>query len=340
MEGPTSIPTVTIEKPSLPTLWLDTSVAIKLTKIKKGEALQQIEAERCTRLRDLVFRLVREGKLLCPVADQEEEYAGERLDEEISSMFATLSLGISLTHRQAILDSQIFKGMTAFANKEESIFLPASIHFRGDPIRRLQQAIREPYIVSIGPWKSPEILKRRAQSKENIGQQWEQLRLELRAKGQTFERQLAVEQLGELTAMRTLVQKFFDNLLSGKHDFWDFMGAQGPLLYRYYWNEIKGQPPDWEGVLSFFSSPYFFELPQPFATTRLVAELLTGNEPIEPSDPIDVEFLSIALSVAHYVLADRRMEIRIKNLGLDKKCGAEVYSMSTINGLFRRLEAI
>lgn len=53
------------------------------------------------------------------------------------------------------------------------------------------------------------MLKRRAESKESIGQKWERLRLELRAKGQTFEQQLAVEQLGELTALRSLVRRFY-----------------------------------------------------------------------------------------------------------------------------------
>lgn len=37
-------PKVICEKPKLPTLWLDTSVIIKLTKVERGEKLQQIEA--------------------------------------------------------------------------------------------------------------------------------------------------------------------------------------------------------------------------------------------------------------------------------------------------------
>jgi hypothetical protein len=39
-------------------LWLDTSVIMKFTKIKRGEALQEIEVELCNRLYDLVYRLV------------------------------------------------------------------------------------------------------------------------------------------------------------------------------------------------------------------------------------------------------------------------------------------
>ena len=85
-------PTVQYEKPALPTLWLDTSVVIKLTKIKKGEALQEIEVERGTRLRDLIFQLVHELKLLCPQSDQEEAYAAERLDKDVHGMFPSYLL--------------------------------------------------------------------------------------------------------------------------------------------------------------------------------------------------------------------------------------------------------
>ena len=45
-------------------------------------------------------------------------------------------------------------------------------------------------------------------------------------------------------------------------------------------------------------------------------------------------------NVSGIVLADRRMELRIKQLGLDRKCGTSVYSMSTIEGLFAELERL
>ena len=127
-------------------------------------------------------------------------------------------------------------------------------------------------------------------------------------------------------------------LNQGKYNFWDYMGAIGPLLYRRYWHDLGGQPSGWEGVYRFFCSPYFSELPVPYINCRLGAELLTGNEPIAPGDAMDVDLLSVALPIAHYILADRRMEQRIRKLRLDEKCGAEVYSMSTIDGLFDRLE--
>jgi len=44
------------------------------------------------------------GEVAIPESDQEEEYAGQRLDYEVHGMFAQLSHGISLSHRQGILD--------------------------------------------------------------------------------------------------------------------------------------------------------------------------------------------------------------------------------------------
>src|SRR3977135_2602370 len=111
---PPIFPTVALEKPRLPTLWLDTSVVIKITKVERGEALQDIEVQRCKRLCDLVRQLVRDGKLLCPESDQEEEYVAERLDDDVHKVFASLSLGISMSHRQGIQDSHIFHGMKAY----------------------------------------------------------------------------------------------------------------------------------------------------------------------------------------------------------------------------------
>ena len=64
--------TVVSEKPKLPTLWLDTSVGIKVAKVHRGEKLQDIETDRVKRLFEIVTRLVGEGKLLCPEADQDE----------------------------------------------------------------------------------------------------------------------------------------------------------------------------------------------------------------------------------------------------------------------------
>jgi len=288
-------PTVKFDKPALPTLWLDTSVVIKLAKIKKGEALQDVEVRRGTRLRELVSKLVRAGKLLCPESDQEEEYVGERLDDEVHGVFASLSLGISMTHRQGIFDSHVFKGMEAFAKNRDTIILPSTTYFHGDPARRLEETRHERFFVSLGLSKSSELLGRRAEAKAEVSREWEKLRQELVAKGQSYEKQLALEQRGYWDAMVQMVRKAEANIVLNHYNFWDFMAATGAFLYRTYWRELRGEPQGWDGVNKFFCSPYFSELPLPFIGCRLNAELLTGNEPIAPSDPMDVGLLEVAL---------------------------------------------
>jgi len=337
---PPIVPTVNLEKPRLPTLWVDTSVVIKITKVERGEALQDVEVQRYKRLRDLVRGLVHDGKLLLPESDQEEECVAQRLDDDVHKVFASLSLGISMTHRQGIQDSHIFHGMKAYAKGAPTIDLPSSTYFHGDPVRRLEEVRGQRFYVTLGLSKSSEMLRRRADAKADVGRKWEELRQRLVADRQTYEKQLELELGGYWDGLRELVKQFFLNMAAGRHDFWDFMGAQGAFLYRTYWRELSGQPPDWEGVHAFSCSAYFRELPLPFVSCRLNANLLTGNERIAPGDPMDVELLSVALPLAHFVLADRRMELRIKQLGLDRKCGTFVYSMSTIDVLFAELERL
>jgi hypothetical protein len=256
-------PRLKLEKPALPTLWVDTSVAIKLAKI-----------ERCNRLREFVFGLVRAGKLLCPESDQEEEYVAQRLDDSVHSVFTSLSLGISLNHRLGIFDSHVFKGMQAFASNSETIHIPASTYFHGDPVRELERVRHERFIISVGLTKGSEIIKRRAVAKANIAGSWEQLRQELVLKGQSYEKQLEVETRGEWGAIVENVRKFETNLVLGRHDFWDFMAATGPLLYHNYWRDLGGHPSGWEGVKGFFCSTHFSELPLSFVSCRLIADLI------------------------------------------------------------------
>jgi hypothetical protein len=333
-------PTVKFEKPALPTLWLDTFVGIKQAQMKRGEALQQIEVERGTPLKDLVLKLVGDGKLLCPKSDQEEEYVAERLEREVHGEFAELSLGISLRHRQSVLDNQIFSGMQAFIKKLDLIEVPSSSYFYGDPIASLEQRRHDKFVISIGPFKTAEMVARKVEAKAELGHTWEEIRKQNVLEKQTFEKQLVLEQLGYWGSCVELARRYEANLKAGRYDFNDLMAAFGSLLYLKVWKDKGGQPEGWAGLERYFHSSYLTELPIPYVACRLGADLMTGNEPIAPSDAMDVNLLAVALPVAHYVLTDRRMELRIKDRGLDKRCGTAVFSMNTIDGLFAELEKL
>jgi hypothetical protein len=142
------MPKIINEKPLLPTLWIDTAIGIKLAKVHKGEAVQEIEKRRMRKLKELVVKLGRKCKLLCPEGEQEWEYWGERLDENISQEFAALSRGIRMLPHQAIQNSQIFTAMRAHVDAASEFHLPSAIYFRRDPIQELYKISQQKILVT------------------------------------------------------------------------------------------------------------------------------------------------------------------------------------------------
>jgi len=67
------------------------------------------------------------------------------------------------------------------------------------------------------------------------------------------------------------------------------------------------------------------------------ADLLRGNQIILPGDMMDVELLSVAVPVSHYVLTDRRMAERMKRLGI---IGLIAYDSQRRDRTMRRLTTI
>jgi len=336
-----NIPKVTSEKPSVPTLWVDTSVVIKLTKIARGEALQAIEIERLTRLQELVRELGEGGKLLCPRADQEEEYVAGRFEKDVHGDFLVLSLGVALRHRQGVFDYQAQLGMKAYVQQSDTITVPLLAYFHSDPVKELEEARHRAMLIGVNPFKDSEILARRNAAKAEVQRVWENLRHEFVAQKRTYEEQLREEQRGYADAMAQKVEEFQHKVRSGiAPDFWEFMGVEGFLMFISYWKELGGKPPGLQGVHRYFCSSYFNELPVARIREQLGADLLTGNQPILTGDMMDVELLSVAIPVSHFVLTDKRMSERIKRRGIDKDWGTEVYSMADIDGLFGKLEAL
>jgi hypothetical protein len=335
------IPRVTSEKPRVPTLWLDTSVVIKLTKIARGEALQAVEVERLMHLKEVVQELGGKGRLLCPEANQEEEYVAERLDKEVHGDFMVLSLGIGLRHRQGVFDHQAQLGMKAYVQRADAITVPLDAYFHSDPVEELEVARRRPIVIGANLFKDAEMLARREVAKAEVQRMWEALRQEFVAKKRTYEQQLQEEQRGYADALVQKVQEFEQKIGCGvAPDFWELMGVQGFLMFKISWRELGGRPLGLEGIHKYFCSSYFNNLPVPRIRAQLGADLLTGNQPILPGDMMDVELLSIAIPVAQFVLTDKKMSDRIKRHRIDTDWGSEVYSMSDIDGLFERLETL
>jgi hypothetical protein len=281
--------------------------------------------------------LVKNGKLLCPEAGQQEEYEAERLDSEVFAEFSRLARGARMHHKVAIQDAQIYRAMEAFCSGREEIILPWRIYFHGDPFRAIEREKGRRLIVSVMDRRDSEMVVRRQAVKQDILRHTEKLREELVSKGQSFESQLKLELRALGDAMIRMFADFAAKLKTGMPDLWDFMGISGFLQYSNRWKELGEHP---GSLYEFLTSDYVTSLPMVKISSRLYADLVTGNQPILSGDSTDVELLSMAIPLAQFVLTDKKMENRIKRLGIDREWNAKVFSMSTVDGLFAELAAL
>jgi len=330
-------PSVVSEKSPIPSLWLDTSVGIKLVKIKRGEKLNDVEIERGQRLRKVIVDLVREGKLLCPMSDQEEEYEAQRLDSEIFAEFSRLSRGVRMNHRLLVQDAQIYRAMNAFHRGRKELLLPWRIYFHDDPFRTMREAMGRKYIVSVTTPAGSPIVEQRRQLKKDTFQYMEQLRRELSAKRQPYEAQLKHKLKAFGNGMARVLRDFWDRWHSRRPDFENMMAASGFLGYLRWWINLGGDP---RALYEFMVSEYVMSLPIVRISSQLSADLVTGNQPILSGDWADVNLLSTAIPLSHFVLTDKKMENRIKRLAIDREWKTKVFSMSTVEDLISELVAL
>lgn len=325
------------EKSPVPALWLDTSVGIKITKIKQGENLSRIEIERSLRLRELILELVRAGKLLCPTSDQEEEYEADRLDTEIFAEFSRLSQGVRMNPWIAVQDAQIYRAMSAYCTGSQNIILPWRMYFHEDPFRTMEAAKSRKFIVCVTAPEGSPIVAMRRRAKELDWRETEELRRKLVLKKQKYEAQLPLELRSFGHGMARIIRDFCANLAAQKFDFENTTAALGFLQYFRWWTSLGGDP---RQTYEFMLSDFVTSLPIIRIRSQLCANLVTSNDVVQSGDSGDVRLLSTAIPLVHFVLTDKRMENRIMDLGIDREWKTKIFSMSTVDGLFAELEAL
>lgn len=329
-----------VEKPPLPTLWLDSWVGMKLAKLSKGESIPPEEAELLLKLRETVIRLTLSRRLLCVEGDQDNEYGDERLDEEVAGEFARLTLGIQLDHGLAIKDKQVYLGMDAFVAGSEEIVIPWMTSFRRDPIAELEDVDRQGFFVRVGPAGSP-VAQSLRKSRREQAKKFEQWRVENRAVRRTFEEQLKAELGADARFLINQVTGWTERALKGEaltQD--DYLSMVGVGLYRSHWERIGGKPDGLTGIVKYFLSPQHEAIPENRVKSILWADIVTGNDRVRSSDPGDVDLLPHALAVAHFVVTDIPARLRVLRRGLHTELGVQVFSSRELPELISILQAL
>ncbi len=329
---------VDMEKPSMPTIWLDTSVIIEIAKdFSLKSRSKRVQDERYLILYNLVQQKVRQRRILCPEGDQEEEYLlGRTLIRECHDVQSFLSMGIKFKHREQIKKSQLLHVMKAYIEGRTRITIPYQDAFYNDPIQEL--ATVKDYIITVRPSASDDEIEAMLQSRETICAKIEALRQEARAGGVTYEQQLNKEYTGEINAILSMLDQYEKRIALGEEpSIEDAMNA-GFLLVM--WKHYNGKPQGLQGLIDFFHSDSYRSVPYVDIRCKLWAKIVTNNAKVKTGDTMDIEQLSAVMPYCHFIVTDWRMKNLIIDLGLDTKYNTAIFSIRDIDSLQNRLGSL
>lgn len=331
---------INIEKSPIPLVWLDTSIIIKMAKLKSGERIDNLEKDRMQYLYNVIKTKTKKKKLLCPSADQSEEIEiGGRLEKECIEIQTELSLGIKIQHRQGIEDFLIAEFMKNYIDKIKEISLSYESLFYENPIRELEKALNKPFIINVHS-SIPEIVNKRKKAKIDLHRELEDLRKQKVIADITFEQEREKEFKGIIEGHLKLIRKFEVKLINNTIDVWDFLGAIGILYYKRLWNDYKGQPSGFQGLTQFFLSDYFKQIPLEEIICNLYAKLMTSTTPIKSGDSMDIEQIATVLPFFDFIITDKTMKYYIESLNYHKKYNVKVLALKNfeeIESFFERL---
>lgn len=328
-----------IIKPNIPTIWLDTSVIIKYAHYKLGVSLSPIDKQRYKTLYEILIKKVGEKKLICPEGGREDEIWLK--PELCGNIERSLSLGIKLKHPKAIEYHQIYEFMKAYIENSKNINIRYEEVFEGDPIDQLLNPPQ--YIITLPKvtldhieenFNQARIIDRIKNRNKKIYDKWEEIRKEVQQRNDSYEECLGNEFSGRIQGILQLYNNYRERLGKGEiPTFKDIMGGfslGGPLAI---WKALGGNPSTIEGLVDFYHSDIFKEIPAIEISCKIIAKILTESARIDSGDSMDIELIAGFLPYCHALVTDKKMKNRINLLKLDEKYETIVYSISDFDEL-------
>lgn len=248
-------PSVKIKKSTVPILWIDTSIIINMTLLRLGTKLDSTQKKRIEFLYQAIKEATRKGKLICPLADQDEEIWVDR--KEFLNTIHELSLGIS-TDSTIAVQKKLFKRFAeAYITLEKNIELDYSVLFHEDPLQKIKHVLSSPVYVTINPplIGGPEKTK----SKKRVTlKRLNEIREENITNKVALKTQKEAEFMAEFNFLKTISTAPHElaNLGLDKQDyFWNRIGVVEKLKT---WSDIVSEYNKHDtSILSFFLSTYY-----------------------------------------------------------------------------------
>lgn len=302
---------ISIKKPPMPILWLDTWCILELeSKLNRGSFREKLWAEEIT---ELIKLLTKQKKLLCPEADQGLEIElsnNKKIVKNAQRILAQLSLGISLHFHATVQNLQTRLMMKAVINNNDVIFDWKDL-FSENPIKIIDR--NDKFIISVVSNPPKKQIGKTLKMYKSISSEWERLRKSARKSKQDYETTLDLEYGGRANAMMHImallaVKKIYNKRIT-VHDLLTADELIGKPLT--WWEQYSGNRDSLLDVLKFYKSEEYRNIPTVNIGTRLLAELACGNEIIKPSDVMDIHHISTIMPYAEYMVVDNRMRNRV-----------------------------
>lgn len=333
---------VKIEKPSIPILFLDTFFFIDLIKnrhltTKKPYFAEQLE------LIDLIHKLTKQKKVLCPQGDQEEEYELGKYEEEIREEQIKLSYGISVMYHYGVQKWQTQVAISAYIKNQTEVVYDHKSLFQRAPIDELNDALSRPYIVNCHIPTPTEWIDKRKKTKKELAEEFEALRKQKIKLNIKFADWVKHEKLGTydaiLNTIKTAIPKIAQQepLTEEETNGLQLMGDY--LAYYSHYAKRDATPKD---VMDFLKSDYHGTIPYIDIQSGLFASLLTQTGLVKETDNFDFHQTSQMLPFSTYFLTDSSLKHRLTTnpLAYDKQYGIKIYSMKEIRVLISLLSKL
>jgi hypothetical protein len=326
---------VRAERSPIPVLYLDTPVMENL--IRHGLGQPPLEATRGSpgALYKEVLALVRDGRLVCP----EDTFRREALEmggaqgEEGLQIMRRLSEGLSFKHTQTIEDFQIFRALRGFIEGNGAVsfrrFWPDA--FDRQTVSTIMK--KRPSVVFEGALALVDVATKEGGAHQHSGPGPFCTRLRIRYDEMAQKNEQALQKRSS-RHLRDLVRlgMRYETLRAGarKQHLDGFWEGQKTDLAVSVWNYYGGKPEGLEGLMSFFESEIFRDVPS-VKIKRDIWNAMSANHPEglgKPTGPPDMGILAAVLPYTDVMILGPAMTEVVRDmLRLDARFDTEVYSM-------------
>ncbi|MBN1384170.1 MAG: hypothetical protein JW983_04720 [Elusimicrobia bacterium] len=330
---------VKITKSEIPIIWIDTSIINHMTmwKFKLNKLDGDLE-EKISKLYNAIYTNTRKGKLICPLAEQDEEIWVER--DKWFDVIRKLSLSIKTKAPLDIEHNQLKYFMKAYVNGDTTVTLKYTDAFYSDPVHELKDILKSPVFIDIKR-NIPFGKEYQKNLKKSIYQAMEEQRKKNVEANVTFDQQIREEYIGELQALFILQRQFMSGQFKDDNDQLNATcGAINLNEQLVLWESLTGKAMDYKGLIGFYKSVHHKSMPFSNISCNLYACIMTAKQPIRSGDVMDIKHASTFLPFSNMYITDRAISAFLKKRGFDKLYNTTVCYLgdtSVINDFFSKL---